>query len=764
MLTVNSLIEWHIDETETPTDAQEQPPTLDRILWLEPATNQIVLFDVQSPKALPRWESLVMVETALDTGQVRLLQSEPFANLRRTEEDIPLPHRQRRDAIWDRYIRALVQTETEQPRLEILDATERGKLIAVIVEQTGVQKKTVYRDLRRYWQAGQIKNGLLPRYNRSGGPGKTKSSGKLKRGRPKLQTQLTGQPSGVNVDEAMSQLFRRGIRLFYENKEKRTLKQTYELTLRKFFNIGYVRENGILAPNLPPASELPTLGQFRYWYKQQWQPEREIVARQGQRIHNLKSRPVLGSSMSLAFGPGSLYQLDATVADVYLVSAIDPTRIIGRPVLYLVVDVFSRMIVGFAVTLEGPNWTGAMLALFNTMSNKVTFCNEFGITITSEQWSSCYAPERILADRGELEGYNADSLVNGLGIIVANTPPYRADWKAVVERYFRLTNDRGIHWLPGAVDREKSRGDHDYRLDACLTLNEFRQILIWIILEHNNEYRMDWYPLSEAMIRDDIQPYPNEIWQWGIQNQVGVLRSLPENVIYPNLLRRDECAVARDGIHFKGLRYTCQKAEDEGWFTRARVKGRWRIKAAYDPRRVDNIYLRLDHQSELERCTLLPQYKMYLGWGWYEFEDYQALKKLQSTGAESRQKQARANTDAQIEQLVSTAQERQKEALAETPLSKTARTKNIRENRREERSADYKNNPTSTSSPPTDPEIEPPTDKSSALDSGAPTYVPIPSQRERLRQLRAKQWQIQDGNQLDQHQEENEYDDIQSTV
>jgi putative transposase len=37
--------------------------------------------------------------------------------------------------------------------------------------------------------------------------------------------------------------------------------------------------------------------------------------------------------MSHVFGPGSEYQFDVTVGDVYLISELDPTRIIGRPVI-----------------------------------------------------------------------------------------------------------------------------------------------------------------------------------------------------------------------------------------------------------------------------------------------------------------------------------------------------------------------------------------------------------------------------------------------
>ncbi|MBW4573588.1 MAG: hypothetical protein KME31_38255 [Tolypothrix carrinoi HA7290-LM1] len=55
-------------------------------------------------------------------------------------------------------------------------------------------------------------------------------------------------------------------------------------------------------------------------------------------------------------------------------SAINRSWIIGRPTLYLVIDVFSRLIVGFIVTLEPPSWLGAMLALENATADKVFFC------------------------------------------------------------------------------------------------------------------------------------------------------------------------------------------------------------------------------------------------------------------------------------------------------------------------------------------------------------------------------------------------------
>jgi hypothetical protein len=67
-----------------------------------------------------------------------------------------------------------------------------------------------------------------------------------------------------------------------------------------------------------------------------------------------------------------------------------------------VVDVYSRMIVGLSVSLEGPSWVGMMLALENACADKVEFCRELGLEIAEADWPCRHLPEAILGDRGEL--------------------------------------------------------------------------------------------------------------------------------------------------------------------------------------------------------------------------------------------------------------------------------------------------------------------------------------------------------------------------
>lgn len=63
--------------------------------------------------------------------------------------------------------------------------------------------------------------------------------------------------------------------------------------------------------------------------------------------------------------------------------------------VYVVIDVFSRMVVGLYVGLEGPSWFGAMMALANTVSNKVLYCKQYGIDITKEDWDCHYLPQTL---------------------------------------------------------------------------------------------------------------------------------------------------------------------------------------------------------------------------------------------------------------------------------------------------------------------------------------------------------------------------------
>jgi hypothetical protein len=727
---VNQVIEW-LDLEDV-----SSPSVVERILWVDPSASQIVTIELTEQRVLPKLRRCDEIVSALDTGAARVATVDPFAGRLRPEQEIPESHRRRRDEAWE-LIAPLVADGAPE---FMLSRERRGKRVAEIATRSGRNKSSIYGLLQRYWKGGGSKNALLPNFDRCGGRGKRRLADSPragpKRGSPKKYSAASGS-EGINITAEIERRFERGVKRFYETTGRLSLSQAFERTLETFFHRGFTIINGAPTPILPPPDELPTERQFRYWYERAYRDvRREKIARHGEREYQLRHREVLGDSTQMAFGPGSLYQIDATPGDIYLVSSLDRTRIIGRPVIYVCIDVFSRMITGLCVTLEGPSWVGAMLALDNVVSDKVAFCAEYGITIREEDWPCHHLPEGLLADRGEFEGYQADHLAGALNVRVSNTPPYRADWKGIIERHFRIANDRLIHFTPGAVSRPHIRGSADYRLDAALTLDEFRQLLICHALDHNRNHYLAWYRKDEWQIADGIERYPLELWNWGLRNRAGHLRTTPRDLARLHLLPRKSATVTYRGIHLeRDLYYTCDLAQREGWFARARERGAWKIEVSYDPRAIETVYLRLDDNGQLEPCRLVEASRAFRGRDWHEVMDYFAREKQSAAAARGRSQQTRAALNAQKDRIISAAMEKTDAARAVAGYqSKRARTAGIRDNRQEERRQERERQAWRLDASPENEDAETP------REAGEETYVPPASHVEELRRLRERLW------------------------
>src|SRR6266496_5113326 len=492
----------------------------------------------------------------------------------------------------------------------------------------------------------------------------------------KVTTTFQTRPNVVNVTYHLEQRIRAEAR---KPDWLQRISKPFPERLPRVFVAPIAAGEKVLAPD-----------QFRYIHEKYDDLTQRSTSREGERRFALRYRAILGESTHMADGPGSLCQGDATIGDIHLVSSRDRSRLIGRPVIYIIIDVFTRLIVGFSVSLEGPSWVGMMLALYNATVDKVAYCKEYGIDITQDMWPSYGLPEAILGDRGELEGYDSTNLVDSLDIDVANTSPYRCDWKAICEHNFRIISDDVIHWKPGAVYTKRERGDDDYRLEACLTLPEFREMMIRCILKHNNHDRMDWYDLDEFMITDHVEPYTIELWNWGVTHRTGHLRKKEDEVIQFKLLPREPGSVTEFGIYFKGAHYTCERAIKEQWFVKARNRGRKPVTVAYDPRKLDTIYLLdkegkpLNKEGKPEACELVERERgKYQGRDWFEILDYFELQKQAEEASRLRQYQAEAEFNAQIDSIVKHAQE--KTAQATKGMSKAAHLSNMQGNRQDER-------------------------------------------------------------------------------
>jgi len=664
-----------------------------RILWVSGDLSFAYIFNTNTLE-MPSYVLCSELQRKIEDGSLVLQENDPYLRVV-TESELSDKECAVRDEIWS----FMSDAVTDEPA--IYEKKQRGAMMSAIMSATGKDLKNLHRYLKLYWQRGKTKNAFIPDYRSRGGKGKEHASTGLKRGRP---SKYGG--TGINVDNATKAIFEKAIKKYYHTRDGHTFQHAYDMMIAEHYACYIPQADGKTKAELPPIDKLPTIRQFRYWYNKTHGEKEKIIKRKGETKFNLDHRAILGKSDYGIMGPGAKYQIDATIGDIYLVSRFNRADIIGRPVLYFVLDMFSRMVTGMYVGLEGPSWAGMMMAIANAASDKVKYCAEYGIEISEDEWPCRGVPGAILGDRGELESKSADTLVNALSVRVENAPPFRADMKGIVEQHFNTINWTTLVSLPGHVKKdEKERGGRDYRLDAKLDIHQLTKILIQCVLYHNNHHLLESYERTVDMIADNVAPIPLELWNWGITHCSGALRSFPEETVKLALMPADTASVTENGIKFKGLCYLCERAAAEHWFETARAKRRWKVDISYDPRNMNTIYLR-QPDGTVDVCWLAQWQDKYLGKCLHEIDCLHDAEKMMKRENTPKEMTSKAELSATISSVIAEAEEMARQTVV--PKSKSERTKNIRENRRKEKEANRQNEVFSVSTEESEPTAESP--------------------------------------------------------
>lgn len=539
----------------------------------------------------------------------------------------------------------------------------RTEIINEAMKKYNVSYSTVKRMFCIYLKSGKVRDSLIDNVNNCGAPGK--------------ERKIKNRERGIVIDDSIKKLFKEGINKYYNTSKKNSIKTCYELIIRDYLKAD-------------KSSEIPTFKQFYYWYKKfsNNNKKNEIAKRFGDRIFQQTSRAIIGNSIQDTLGPAELYQIDSTILDVYIVSKLNRNLIIGRPILYCLIDVYSRMIVGMNVTIEPFNsYEGAKGALINAMTDKVGYCKRYGIEIKKEEWDVSCVPSRILADRGELLSENIENAIANLGIMIQNTPPFRGDMKGIVEKSFERIHSYIKPFVDGVVENKFNkveRGAEDYRIKANLTLEEITQIIIKCILFYNNHHMLEHYESDGLAIENNIPKIPSKLWEYGVKIKKGLIRELSEQVIKINLLHNKEVTVTAKGVRLNKLYYVSIYTLEEAFYQRARIEGSFRIRVSYDPNNLSEIYYIKEDGLSYDTLTLVTYMEQYKDMGEEEINKiFEYEEKLNKEASEKEIREKVALFD-EIEKITNKAKEEQLRSKDNT-ISKTQRLKNIRENLEEER-------------------------------------------------------------------------------
>ena len=628
--------------------------------------DQAIWIRVEDTAAFPSLVYINELMEAIDKEKL-VRKADPFADLAFITPERGSSAQIKRDSNYD-----LIRPIVDDP--QYFDPKVRSSRINEIIGTQKSTKQTLYKLVRRYWQRGQTPNALIPDYKNSGGKGKKRIAKGKKLGRPRKF--MPGV--GVAIDEQIERLFRIAINKYLLKDSG----SSFPYAHRRFKDL---YEN--YYPDVP-ESEVPTNWQMLHFYKREYSLVEKIQKRSKKADYKKDIKPLSSTANTQAFGPGSRFEIDATIADIYLVSDSDRRNIVGRPVIYMVIDVFSRMVAGFYIGFENPSYVAAMQALSLAMTNKVDYCKSYGFEIKENEWPIVGLPDAILADRGELLGHQIESLESSFSVRIENTPPYRGDAKGIVERSFGTIQAEFKPFAPGVVTgtKVKKHGGKDYRLDAILTIREFKEIIISSILVHNQFDILEKYDRHIDM-PTDLMMTPLSIWNWGLQHRTGRLRVASEDALKVSLLPRAKGTFSDFGVCVFGVYFTSPEIIQKGWLHRAKeVRRPVALEVAYDPSIADVIYLFPEKgKSEYWICKLTPRSREFVGSSFWDV--WQVQEEQKTTMA-----QGRLVSDGKRREHERLVASKIKEAKALAPKGKistnTARIASIRDNKRKERNVE----------------------------------------------------------------------------
>lgn len=479
----------------------------------------------------------------------------------------------------------------------IYDKPHRNKVVKQIVGEHSVSRRTVLQYLWKYW-VYQSKNILLP-------TGRTSAKAR----------ELT-------TDE---KTIRWALNKYYYTPQKQSLQTAYKMMLRAKF----CDAQGQLKSNYP------TFWQFRYYFRQHRDPISETISRQGLKAYQRNHRPFTGSVCDYAHTIG-VYMTDATVADIYIVSRLS-RKPIGRPVIYTMVDAYSRLITGVYVGLEGGQYALRLL-LQNTFTDKVSFCHQHWIDIDPHDWPSHHLPTKIITDRGsEFTSGPLENLCESYHIEIENLPAYRPDLKGVVEKLFDLVQSAYKPLLKGkgVIEADtQERGAPDYRRQGALDLEQFTAVVLRCVLFYNANSVQTGFTRTPAMIEANTPPLAASIWNFCTEQDDCPVREATDKRLLYTLLPRMEGRITQRGVEVFGLRYTNSSLKKR--FVTAGLRGRESVQIAYMPECMDTIWL---YEGGTYTALSLVQ-KTYLGKTLAEVADAQQREKVECNDWKKQELQA----------------------------------------------------------------------------------------------------------------------------
>jgi putative transposase len=265
-------------------------------------------------------------------------------------------------------------------------------------------------------------------------------------------------------------------------------------------------------------------------------------------------------------------QIDHTSVDVIVVDEVHRLPI-GRPWLTLAIDVATRVVVGFYVSLEAPSSTSVALCLTQAVLPKESWLKARALACAWPVWG---LPRALHADNGP--DFTSAALRRGCdeyGIKLILRPIATPHYGGHIERLIGTLMGR-VHLLPGTTgSNPQDKGAYPAESESALTMAELER---WLTIEICEQYH--------RRVHRGLRRSPLAAWQAALRQAgagLGALPDQPEQFAL-NFLPFERRTLRRDGLHLFNICYWDSVLP-------VIVKLGEPVLVRYDPRNLSKLYV-----------------------------------------------------------------------------------------------------------------------------------------------------------------------------
>jgi putative transposase len=306
---------------------------------------------------------------------------------------------------------------------------------------------------------------------------------------------------------------------------------------------------------------------------QEWDPRVLVRARAGAAAARQRYGRLNPSSLQPGW-PLEVVQIDHTALDVLVVDELERQPLGRRPWLTLAIDVASRLVTGFHVSLERPSSLTVALVLTQAVLPKEGWLSDRQLALS---WPAAGLPEALHLDNAA--EFKAEALERGTreyGVHLLYRPPGRPHFGGHIERLIG-TMMGAVHLLPGTTFSDaKEKGAYRSEKGAALTLNELER---WLALQILGVYHQS--------VHATLGRTPAAAWQEGLAQRPRPVRQPQDRErFFLDFLPGQRRRIRRDGVQLFHLHYWHDVLSPRAGRSAKRVL----IK--YDPRNLSRVYWR----------------------------------------------------------------------------------------------------------------------------------------------------------------------------